>query len=199
VLRFCPDFLRQDLDVRLLLFQLLQALAALAAAGGAHGELQPATVVFQYHCWAQLLWPGRTGGGPAAAAAAAAGPGGPPAAQPAAGRAPAAPGPPPRPPLCHSLPQLTDLWRRRCITNLEYLLWLNQHAGRRWGDRAAHFIVPWVLDLSCAPQGGGRCAHQLPSGAPPPPGWRDLGVSKYRWAAGSGQRATVAPVARAAR
>jgi WD repeat-containing protein 81 len=44
-----------------------------------------------------------------------------------------------------------SLWRRRRISNLEYLIWLNLHAGRRLGDRAAHAFVPWVLDFSAAP------------------------------------------------
>jgi hypothetical protein len=93
---------------------------------------------------------------------------------------------PPGPSLLHypllssSLPELTDMWRRRAISNYEYLMWLNHHAGRRWGDRSAHFIMPWVLDFTCPPAGGQRCVHQLPRGSPPA-GWRDLSRSKYRW------------------
>lgn len=52
----------------------------------------------------------------------------------------------------YTLPQLTEMWRRRVISNFEYLLWVNAAAGRRWGDRKRHPFVPWVLDFSRRPQ-----------------------------------------------
>jgi hypothetical protein len=44
------------------------------------------------------------------------------------------------------------LWRWRVgqLSNLDYLLALNQMAGRHWGNRAFHAVVPWVIDMSCA-------------------------------------------------
>jgi WD repeat-containing protein 81 len=51
----------------------------------------------------------------------------------------------------YSLPQLTELWRLRSISNLEYLMWLNAAAGRVWGDRRRHPLVPWVIDFSVRP------------------------------------------------
>jgi hypothetical protein len=44
------------------------------------------------------------------------------------------------------------MWRRRVISNFEYLLWVNAAAGRQWGDRKRHPFVPWVLDFSRRPQ-----------------------------------------------
>jgi hypothetical protein len=52
----------------------------------------------------------------------------------------------------YTLPQLTEMWRRRVISNFEYLLWVNAAAGRRWGDRRRHPLVPWVLDFSRRPE-----------------------------------------------
>jgi hypothetical protein len=36
---------------------------------------------------------------------------------------------------------------------LDYLLALNQMAGRHWGNRAFHAVVPWVIDMACAVEG----------------------------------------------
>jgi len=55
----------------------------------------------------------------------------------------------------YTLPQLTDMWRRRVISNFEYLMWVNTAAGRCWGDRKRHPFVPWVLDFSTSPLAGG--------------------------------------------
>jgi hypothetical protein len=53
---------------------------------------------------------------------------------------------------CYTLPQLTEMWRRRVISNFEYLMWVNAAAGRRWGDRQRHLYLPWVLDFSRRPE-----------------------------------------------
>jgi hypothetical protein len=57
----------------------------------------------------------------------------------------------------YSLQQLTELWRLRSISNLEYLMWLNAAAGRVWGDRRRHPLVPWVIDFSVRPDATGEC------------------------------------------
>jgi hypothetical protein len=67
----------------------------------------------------------------------------------------------------YSLPQLTAMWRRRVISNFEYLMWVNAAAGRRWADRKRHPFVPWVLDLSRRPvldASGGVVQGRLLSG-----------------------------------
>jgi hypothetical protein len=51
----------------------------------------------------------------------------------------------------YSLQQLTEMWRLRSLSNLEYLMWLNAAAGRVWGDRKRHPLVPWVIDFSTRP------------------------------------------------
>jgi hypothetical protein len=57
----------------------------------------------------------------------------------------------------YGLQQLTEMWRLRSISNLEYLMWLNAAAGRVWGDRQRHPLVPWVIDFSARPDLQGRC------------------------------------------
>jgi hypothetical protein len=59
----------------------------------------------------------------------------------------------------YSLQQLTEMWRLRSISNLEYLMWLNAAAGRLWGDRKRHPLVPWVIDFSTRPGLPGGCQH----------------------------------------
>lgn len=49
------------------------------------------------------------------------------------------------------LPTWTHMWQQRSISNLQYLLVVNYYAGRRLGDRAAHAMVPWVIDFSQQP------------------------------------------------
>ncbi len=50
------------------------------------------------------------------------------------------------------LEQVTEQWRTRCISNLDYLLHLNRAVGRRPGDRTFSPQLPWVLDMTCAPE-----------------------------------------------
>jgi hypothetical protein len=40
---------------------------------------------------------------------------------------------------------LTELWRRRGLSNLEYLLQLNCLAGRTYNDISQYFVCPWIL------------------------------------------------------
>jgi Beige/BEACH domain len=51
-----------------------------------------------------------------------------------------------------SLAELTERWRTRQMTNLDYLLRLNTLAGRRAGDHAFAPMLPWVLDFSMPPE-----------------------------------------------
>lgn len=71
----------------------------------------------------------------------------------------------------------TAAWQRRALSNLDYLLALNRLAGRTMGDNARHPVVPWVIDMSVAPELGGDGVW--PEGEAPP-GWRDLTKTKWR-------------------
>ena len=61
--------------------------------------------------------------------------------------------------LCDALHQ----WQNGVLSNLDYLLCLNYHAGRKFGEPNNHPVVPWVTDFS-QPNGG----------------YRDLSKSKHR-------------------
>ena len=61
--------------------------------------------------------------------------------------------------LCDSLHQ----WQNGTLSNLDYLMCLNYHAGRKYGEPNNHPVVPWVTDFS---QSNG--------------GYRDLSKSKHR-------------------
>ncbi|KAF8066311.1 GFS12 [Scenedesmus sp. PABB004] len=173
LLRFAPASLGGDWHLRFLLHQLLSALASLHAQGLALGGLSSEQLALVAPGWLQLLATPAGALAPRGGAAPGAAPG---------GRRPAAalalvrePG--------YSLSQLTELWRRRGISNFEYLLWLNAAAGRCWGDRRRHPLVPWVIDFSARPDLDARAG----AGGAPPPGWRDLGFSQYRRAKGDAQ------------
>eukprot|EP00899_Mesostigma_viride_P010715 jgi/Mesvir1/19645/Mv09928-RA.1 len=81
---------------------------------------------------------------------------------------------------CHTcvVASLLDLWQRREVGNFDYLTALNYLAGRRWNDPSFHWLMPWVIDMSVAPE-------LLPSGGGP--GWRDLSQTKWRLAKGDEQ------------
>ncbi|KAJ8309436.1 hypothetical protein KUTeg_014310 [Tegillarca granosa] len=68
------------------------------------------------------------------------------------------------------LPDLTEDWIHRKITNFKYLMILNHLAGRRFGDPNHHPVIPWVMDFSS-----------------PNNGFRDLSVSKFRLNKGDNQ------------
>ena len=69
-------------------------------------------------------------------------------------------------PLCEAL----HLWQSGTISNLEYLLCLNYHVGRKFGEPNNHPVLPWVTDFS-QPNGG----------------YRDLSKSKHRLSKGDQQ------------
>lgn len=62
-------------------------------------------------------------------------------------------------PLCDALYQ----WQNGALSNLDYLLCLNYHVGRKFGEPNNHPVVPWVTDF------------RLANG-----GYRDLTKSKHR-------------------
>lgn len=45
-------------------------------------------------------------------------------------------------------------WWAGELSNYDYLLFLNKLAGRRWGDRCFHTVMPWVIDFSAKPDTG---------------------------------------------
>ncbi len=61
------------------------------------------------------------------------------------------------------LPEATHRWRNGELSNFDYLMLLNQHAGRVVGDPNNHPIFPWVMEFT----------HK-------DGGYRDLTKSKYR-------------------
>ncbi|GMS88407.1 hypothetical protein PENTCL1PPCAC_10582, partial [Pristionchus entomophagus] len=63
-----------------------------------------------------------------------------------------------------------EAWRTRKLSNLEYLLLLNDFAGRERGDPYNHPVVPWVVDFSS--ENGG---------------WRPLNRTKFRLNKGDDQ------------
>ncbi|XP_057859002.2 protein GFS12 isoform X1 [Cryptomeria japonica] len=66
-------------------------------------------------------------------------------------------------------------WWEGELSNYEYLLALNRLAGRRWGDRTFHTVMPWVIDFSVRPDVNTNA------------GWRDLKKSKWHLAKGDEQ------------
>ena len=62
-----------------------------------------------------------------------------------------------------SVSEATQQWRIGCLTNFDYLMILNAHAGRSPGEPNNHPIFPWVMDFT-HPDGG----------------LRDLSKSKHR-------------------
>ena len=62
-----------------------------------------------------------------------------------------------------SLSNALYLWQSGTMSNLDYLLHLNYHVGRKFGEPNNHPVVPWVTDFT------------LPNG-----GYRDLSKSKHR-------------------
>lgn len=55
------------------------------------------------------------------------------------------------------------------ISNYDYLWYINELAGRRFGDPNRHFVFPWVIDFTS------------------PDSWRDLTITKYRMNKGDEQ------------
>jgi hypothetical protein len=68
------------------------------------------------------------------------------------------------------LEHLTVRWCNRRVSNFEYLMALNEAAGRKMGDSTYHPVLPWISDFQR--QGGG---------------WRDFSKSKFRLKKGDKQ------------
>lgn len=177
LLRYSPAVLGGDWHLRFLLHQLLNALADLHARGFAMGGFGLEQLRFPCPGWVQLLAKPSSALLPAGAESCQQQQQQ--LVQPQGQSMQSAPPAPPRPQQqqqqqlaepqqqrqqrawgqgamvvsepFYILPQLTEMWRRRVISNFEYLMWVNAAAGRRWGDRKRHPFVPWVLDLSRRP------------------------------------------------
>ncbi len=48
----------------------------------------------------------------------------------------------------HTLSEAVTLWRTGGLSNFDYLMILNHHAGRKLGDPNNHPIFPWVVDFT---------------------------------------------------
>lgn len=77
---------------------------------------------------------------------------------------------PPAPPAALSLTEGVTKWRSGELSNYDYIMLLNYHAGRRLGDPNNHPIFPWVSDFQ----------HKNGN-------LRDLSCSKHRLAKGDTQ------------
>ena len=69
-----------------------------------------------------------------------------------------------------SLEYITTSWVSGHISNYDYIMYLNEAAGRSMDDSNFHSIMPWVCDFT-SPTGG----------------WRDFSVSKFRMNKGDSQ------------
>eukprot|EP00873_Tetraselmis_striata_P013321 jgi/Tetstr1/433585/TSEL_022852.t1 len=180
MLRFSPAALGEEEQVRLLLYQLLLALDCLHRAGTWHGRVHAGNLLLPEY--GGLWLSGWRGAGRLYHCASCS------AAEPPSPSTPqqdgAAPAPsPPLPAGDWAVPWAvlpvgvyTAAWRARALSNLDYLLALNRLAGRTMGNDACHPIVPWVIDMSTAPEEGGGGA-----------GWRDLRKTKWRLTKGDEQ------------
>ena len=65
---------------------------------------------------------------------------------------------------------MTSEWVYGRLSNFEYVMCLNEAAGRRMDDSNFHSIMPWVCDFT-SPTGG----------------WRDFTISKFRMNKGDSQ------------
>lgn len=66
--------------------------------------------------------------------------------------------------LNENIEKLCEMWIYNCISNFDYLIALNNLAGRRYGNPSYHHVMPWVTDFTS--RNGGN--------------WRDLTKSKFR-------------------
>lgn len=72
--------------------------------------------------------------------------------------------------LSDQLASMTSSWVNGKISNFDYIMCLNEAAGRRMDDSNFHSIMPWVCDFT-SPTGG----------------WRDFSISKFRMNKGDNQ------------
>ena len=47
--------------------------------------------------------------------------------------------------MAHFLSHVTNLWQKGCISNFEYLMHLNDAAGRSFQDLTQYPVFPWIL------------------------------------------------------
>lgn len=80
-----------------------------------------------------------------------------------------------------SVTALLAAWQAGELSNYDYILALNELAGRRWGDRRYHVVMPWVIDFTVPPE------ELETSGGSDGKGWRDLSRTKWRLAKGDEQ------------
>ncbi|XP_016550897.1 protein GFS12 isoform X2 [Capsicum annuum] len=174
ILHFSPDALKSDWHMRYLLFQILSGLAYMHGLGVSHGNVHPSSIslVDSLWCWLPICSKFL---------------------QSSVSISKIEDSPDSEVSCCFDgcplqglyadlkLYQSTDWysifkrWWRGEISNFEYLLILNQLAGRRWGDNTFYIVMPWVIDFSVKPDENNDT------------GWRDLTKSKWRLAKGDEQ------------
>lgn len=191
-LRFGRAALRREGVLQLVAFQLLSALAHCHAHGLAHGDVRAATVLLSPHMWLQLAHFGEAGRRSKEAPVGAEG-----APERAKQPEPVPEGElrsrlallyQPRAPCCKAAyMSAMGAWRRGAMSNYDYLLLLNELAGRRAGDISFLPTLPWVIDMTTPPEEGASdcaAAHGADAGMG---GWRDLTKSKWRLSKGDEQ------------
>lgn len=139
-----------DLDRRCLLLQLCLSVLDAHARGRCHGAVCPANISVAFGALLTLHGPLRPLHDGAATTQRAAAPPAPVAGSSAASQQGHTLGAQTVP----DLRALTEQWRTRSISNLEYILRLNTLAGRSSKDLDSLPMVPWVLDFSCDPRAG---------------------------------------------
>ncbi|KAK9080055.1 hypothetical protein SSX86_001730 [Deinandra increscens subsp. villosa] len=168
ILHYSPDALKSNWHIKFLMYQILSPLRYMHGLGIAHGNISPSNILLtdSFWCWLNIgdtltLQSNsklsrkivcRTEG-------------------------------------CHSNGIYADLklshhtdwhtvfirWWSGELTNFDYLLFLNNIAGRRWGDHTFHTVMPWIIDFSVKPDENNET------------GWRNLSKSKWRLAKGDEQ------------
>ncbi|KAF5195438.1 Wd repeat domain [Thalictrum thalictroides] len=178
ILYYCPSMLQTEWYIKLLLYQLLSAVAYLHSLGIAHGDVCPSNVMLTNSCWLWLnvfdkphinskqnvMYEDDSHVIPPSSLSCSTN-------------------------NCPFQALYADLklspvidwhsnfrrWWRGELSNYDYLLVLNRLAGRRWGDHTIHTVMPWVVDFSVKPDENSDT------------GWRDLRKSKWRLAKGDEQ------------
>ncbi|KAL3829307.1 hypothetical protein ACJIZ3_018109 [Penstemon smallii] len=172
ILHYSPGALKSDWHVRLLIYQVLSALAYMHGLGVAHGNLCPSNVMLTdtSWCWLQVgkkqLLNSKVNSSEECVSTGSF-----------------------CKECCSSRALYADLtlsesvdwhssfysWWKGELSNFEYLLILNKLSGRRWGDHTFYTVMPWVVDFSVKPDENNNA------------GWRDLSKSKWRLAKGDEQ------------
>ncbi|KAJ1922365.1 hypothetical protein IWQ60_006579 [Tieghemiomyces parasiticus] len=120
---FSPQFVRANNRRTFLLYQIARALAACHRWGIAHGRLNPSRITVDEYGWVHLVGFRLDSGFESA----------------------------PATPLVrepHPLPDPVSRWTQGTLSNFQYLMALNMHAGRRRGDPNFYPILPWVTDFT---------------------------------------------------